>query len=104
MSEMTLVTGGLQDEEDKWWVGGHTTIQQYVGVQFQINPNTLLFETNYMRQFANIEVITLVILTSDLKVFFLLFICFLYLFWKSGVRLTKFKIPIKYRNNGYFSS
>lgn len=55
--------------------GGHTTIQQYVGVQFQINP--LLFETNYIRQFANIEVITLAILTSGLKrVCFLLFICF----------------------------
>lgn len=80
LSEMTLVTGALQDEEEKWWWwwsgGGHTTIQQYVGVQFQINP--LLFETNYIRQFANIEVITLAILTSGLKrvCFFIIYMFF----------------------------
>ena len=73
-----------------------TSIQQYVGVQFQNNPTTVLFETNYIRQFANIEVITLLILTSGLKRVLFLYI-FLYLFWKEivtevDVHKTNFKI------------
>lgn len=44
-----------------------TSIQQQVGVQLQNSPTTLLFETNYTRQFQNIEVIMWLFLTSSLK-------------------------------------
>ena len=44
-----------------------TSIQQQVGVQLQNSPTTLLFETNYTRQFPNIEVIMWLFLTSGLK-------------------------------------
>lgn len=76
-----------------------------MGVQFQNNTTTLLFETNYIRQFANIEVIALLILRSSLEmVYFLLFLCFFVcffnLFWKRNMNQvdlwpkTKFRISI----------
>ena len=82
-----MMMGGLQDEI-------HSVIKQHVGVQFPGKLNTLLFETNYTRQFANIEVITSFILKSGLMRGFFIMFFFLIFILEAGTGQAEYQFDI----------
>lgn len=71
-----------------------TSIQQNECVQFQNNSTTLLFETNYIRQFANIVLITLLIFDKWPKEG-LFFFNHLYLLFYFGIIVNKVDLWLK---------